>query len=103
MQGVCFAWRRFGSRRNVGSLGLEGELVKKNISSRAQWRRHKSWTVYITALVGMGAWFSSRPAGPAVPMVTFGTAADTPAPSDSVTPTAHRTGFVLTTATTGQR
>lgn len=60
-------------------------------------RRHhgQSRTVYITTavaglFVGISAWTMSHRTGPIAPMVTFGTAADTPAPTPS------RTGFTLT-------
>ena len=65
-------------------------------------RRHaSSRTGYITAAVlgltvGVSAWTMSHPANPAVPSVTFGTAADTPVPAAGPTPTATRSGFVLT-------
>ena len=58
-------------------------------------RRGSERAVYIAIFVsglfvGMGAWGMSHPASPVTPMVTFGTAADTPAPTPS------RTGFTLT-------
>lgn len=68
----------------------------------ARRRRGSDRAVYIAVVVtgvfiGMSAWDMSHSQGaPVVPLVQFGTAADTPVPTAGPTPTAHRTGFVLT-------
>lgn len=67
----------------------------KHTGQPARQHRNQSRTVYITTtiaglFVGISAWTMSHPTGPAVPTVSFSTAADTPVP------TPHRTGFTLT-------